>query len=168
MWSDEEFADFALSVGPVLHRAAWLLTADSAASEDLVQETLARVYVAGRKRRSIDNPAGYARTVLVRIHIDNRRRRAASEVVTDELPEGMAESDLSNSLALRTAMAGLRREDRAVLVLRYYLDLSVEQTAKDLNLSEGAVRTRTSRALDRLREHLGDAFTADVREETTR
>lgn len=168
LWSDEEFADFALSVAPMLHRTAWLLTSDAAASEDLVQEALARVYVTGRRGRSIDNPAAYVRTILLRLYIDGRRLRSSSEVVTDHLPDEITESDMSSTLVLRAAMSGLRREDQAVLVLRYFLEFSVAEAAQELNISQGAVRTRTSRAMQRLRHHLGDSFAADAQEETSR
>ena len=154
--SEQEFADFALSVAPMLHRTAWLLAGDHHLAEDLVQETLARLFVATRKSRPIDNPGGYARTVLVRLHLDARRRKSASEVITDHVPESATEVDHAGSFALRAAMAHLKPEDRAVLVLRYYLDLSVAETARDLRLNPGAVRMRCSRAVAQLRDQLGD------------
>lgn len=157
----ENFEEFAGMVGPFLHRTAWLLTHDQHRSEDLVQETFAKLYVAWHRRRTIDNPTAYARTVLVRLHLDERRRHRSSEIVTDEVPEAGRERDASASIALRTAMAGLPRTDQAVLILRFYADLSVAETARDLQISEGAVRTRTFRAVARLRERLGDSFIDD-------
>ena len=157
----EDFDSFAASVAPMLQRTGWLLTRDRLASEDLVQETLARVYVALRRRKQIDNPVAYARTVLVRLHVDERRRRRSTEIVTSRLPEAGQEVDASATIALQDAVAGLSRVDQAVLVLRFYADLSVAETARDLNISEGAVRTRTSRAVARLRERLGDDFIDD-------
>lgn len=158
----EEFEQFAASVAPMLQRTAWLLTRNAHGAEDLVQETLAKVYVAARGRRRIDNPAAYARAVLVRLHIDERRRRRSSEVVTDDLPERGHVEDAAATIALRDAVSGLTPIDQAVLVLRYYADLSVTETARDLKISEGAVRTRTSRAVARLRERLGEDFIDDT------
>ncbi len=162
MTSEQEFADFALSVAPMLHRTAWLLTSDRHAAEDLVQETLARLYMAMRKRSPIDNPVGYARTVLVRLHVDARRRRSASEVVTGQVPERAVEIDHVSTMDLRAAMVRLSPEDRAVLVLRYFFELSVAETASDLRLSPGAVRMRCSRAMARLRDQLGDDFVPHI------
>ncbi len=156
----ESFEEFATSASPMLMRTAWLLAGDRASAEDLVQETLTRVFVRWRKRTPIDNPAGYARTVLVRLHVAGRRRRSAGEVITAHVPERAAESDPTVSLALHAALATLDRRDQAVLVLRYFSDRSVADVAADLDLSESAVRTRTSRASARLRARLGPDFLA--------
>jgi RNA polymerase sigma-70 factor (sigma-E family) len=158
MADDSSFEQFATAAAGVLLRTAWLLTADKHAAEDLVQETLARVYVRWSGRTPIENPVGYARTVLVRQFISGRRRRSSTEVVTDVLPETGVLSDQVAHIALRTAIAGMDPKDRAVLVLRYFADRTVAETAADLGLTESAVRTRTSRAVDRLRTRLGDDF----------
>jgi len=157
----EDFEEFAASVAPMLQRTGWLLTHDRHASEDLVQDALAKVYVVWRGRRRIDNPAAYARTVPVRLHLDERRRRRSSEIVTSDLPDPGHDADQSATIALRDAVAGLDRTDQAVLVLRYYADLSVAEAARDPKISEGAVRARTSRAVARLRERLGADFIDD-------
>lgn len=161
MHPESSFEEFAVATSSMLYRTAWLLTSDQHAAEDLVQETLARVFPRwGRK--PIDNPAGYARTVLVRIFVKGRQRRSASEVVTDQVPQRVVEEDLSAALSLHAAIADLNPRDRAVLVLRYYGDRSVAEVASDLGMSETAVRTRASRAIARLRPHLGDEFTVST------
>jgi RNA polymerase sigma-70 factor (sigma-E family) len=151
------FEEFARARTPQLYRTAWLLTGDPQLAEDLVQETLTRIYARFRK---LDNPAAYARTVLVRRYVTQRRRRSASELPAETVPEQAAtDSDPTLRVVLRNALAELPALDRAVLVLRFFDDCSVEQVAIELGCSAGAVRTRTSRALTRLRGVLGDDLT---------
>ncbi len=157
----DDFTRFATSVAPMLQRTGWLLTHDQHRAEDLVQETLAKVYVAWTRRRKIDNPAGYARTVLVRLHLDEKRRHRSREVVTDRLPESIHHPDASATIALQQAVADLDETDKTILVLRFYADLSVADTAADLRISENAVRSRTTRAVAKLRKSLGDDFEID-------
>jgi RNA polymerase sigma factor (sigma-70 family) len=123
------------------------------------------MYAVLRRRRPVDNPSGYARSVLVRLFLDARRRRASSEVVTDRLPERPAGSvDTEGVLSLRAALAGLSGPDRTVLVLRYLCDLTPAEVAHDLGITEGAVRTRASRAAARVRAVLGDDFLIETGE----
>ena len=150
------FEEFAHGRAPHLLRSAWLLCGDAHQAEDLVQETLAKVYVRwhGRLAGRIDNPAAYAQTTLVRTFLSARRRRSSKELPYADPPDGVhpdraAETDLQ--LLVADALAGLAPVDRAVLVLRYLEDRSVSEVAGVLGLSEGAVRNRSMRALDRLR-----------------
>ncbi len=158
MATDEQFEAFAVDVAPMLLRTGWLLTREHHAAEDLVQETLARVYARWHRRTPIDNPAAYARTALVRLFISSRRRKSSTELVTDRLPERGVTEDGTATLALRAAIGDMDRKDQAVLVLRFFEDLSVAETAAELGVTESAVRTRSSRAVGRLRERLGDDF----------
>jgi RNA polymerase sigma-70 factor (sigma-E family) len=151
-----DFEEFAHARTPHLLRSAWLLCGDQHQAEDLVQETLARVYVRWHRRigGGIDNPAAYAQTALVRTFLSDRRRRSSGELPYAEPPDGVrpdrsAETDLQ--LQVAAALAGLAPADRAVLVLRYLEDRSVSDVASALGVSEGAVRNRSMRALDRLR-----------------
>lgn len=154
-----------------LYRSACLLTGgDTHLAEDMVQETLARMYVLWRARASwltgrsrIDHPGAYAQTVLVRSFLAHRRRRASSELPVGETPES-AGRDTDDALRV-TLLAALRRlppKDRAVLVLRHWEDRSIEETAEALRMSSGAVRTRTTRALARMRDLLGDSLSESV------
>lgn len=152
-----EFEEFALARTPQLYRSAWLLCGDRHSAEDLVQETLAKVYVRWRKPLGgrIDNPAAYAQTTLVRTFISQRRRKSNQELPYADLPEVLDAdpSDMSDlRLTLQDVLAGLAPLDRAVLVLRYSDDLSVEEVAHRLGLSPGAVKNRSMRALERARE----------------
>ncbi|WP_433167110.1 SigE family RNA polymerase sigma factor [Kribbella sp. CA-247076] len=155
--TDDEFEEFARARTPHLYRTAWLLVGDRHHAEDLVQETLARMFRAWRGLRRIDNPQAYAQTVLVRTFISHRRRRRSSERPTSTVPElAVRSGDIELRLALERALAELQPLDRAVLVLRFFEDRSVEQVALDLGKKPGAIRTMTWRALDRLRAVLGD------------
>ncbi|MEV7214179.1 SigE family RNA polymerase sigma factor [Kitasatospora cineracea] len=162
--ADEEFRAFAAARTQALYRTACLLAGgDTHLAEDLVQEALGRVYLqwhrTGRfgRRDRIDNPAGYAHTVLVRAHLTHRGRRRSGEQPHAELPDGPAPGrDPALRLTLVDALARLSPADRAVLVLRYWEDRSVEETADVLRIGPGAVRTRASRALARIRAVLGE------------
>lgn len=156
-----EFEEFAHARTPHLYRSAWLLCGDRHRAEDLVQETLAKVYVRWHRRLAtpIDNPAAYAQTALVRTFISAQRRRSNHEQPVEVLPDhGRPDDDPDLRIALAAALAELRPLDRAVLVLRYLDDVSVVETGNRLGISPGAVRTRSLRALDRLRSVLGTSL----------
>ncbi|MGC0415244.1 SigE family RNA polymerase sigma factor [Embleya sp. AB8] len=157
--TDADFREFAAGHGPRLFRTACLLTSgDWHGAEDLLQETLGKLFPKWRRIRRMDWPFAYAHTTLVRTYLEQQRRRSATERTTDTVPEQVARSpgDPELRLTLLDGLARLAPPDRAVLVLRYWEDRSVEQTADMLNLSAGAVRVRAHRALDRLRVLLGD------------
>ncbi len=158
-----DFETFAGARAPHLLRSAWLLCGDVHQAEDLVQETLAKVYVRWHRRLGarIDNPAAYAQTTLVRTFLSARRRKSSGELPYAEPPDAVhpdltAETDLQ--LLVAGALAGLAPTDRAVLVMRYLEDRSVNEVAGELGVSEGAVRNRSMRALDRLRPLLDPAI----------
>lgn len=156
-----EFEEFARARAPHLYRAAWLLCGEHHRAEDLVQETLAKVYTRWHRRlaRPIDNPAGYAHTTLVRTFISEQRRRSSGERPVETLPDrGHDDGDADVRLALREALAQLQPLDRAVLVMRYLDDRPVAEVADTLGVSPGAVRNRTLRALDRLRDVFGPSL----------
>ncbi|MEV8093732.1 SigE family RNA polymerase sigma factor [Kitasatospora sp. NPDC085879] len=163
---DDEFLEFAATRTSHLYRSACLLTGgDTHLAEDLVQETLGRMYAVwrpGSRRpgtRRIDNPPAYAQGVLYRLFLSHVRRRSSTERPVGDLPEqAAADGDSSLRVTLVEALARLSARDRAVLVLRYWEDVSVEETAELLGASPGAVRTQTSRALTRLRALIGDAL----------
>ena len=150
----DEFEEFARGRIPHLYRTAWLLTGDRHHAEDLVQDTLANMLKTWGR---IDNPAAYARTALARTFISQRRRKSWSERPTAELPEQSEQAaDVELRISLQRALQELAPLDRAVLVLRFFEDRSVQQVALDLGRSPSAISTRTTRALGRLRSVLGD------------
>ncbi len=166
--AEQEFEVFALARTPQLYRSAWLLCGDRHQAEDLVQETLAKVYVRWRRPLSsrIDNPAAYAQTTLTRTFLSGRRRRSSTETPYADLPDQpVADTSAASDvrLALRAALADLAPADRVVLVLRYLEDLSVDEVADRMGVSPGAVRSRSLRALARVRDRfdVSPALTKD-------
>jgi RNA polymerase sigma-70 factor (sigma-E family) len=163
---DAEFLELVSSRTGHLYRSACLLTSgDTHYAEDLVQEALSRMYVLWRRsaftggRHRIDNPAAYVHTVMVRTFLAQQRRRSSGERPTDALPEPDGhDADSTLRLTLIDALGRMPPKDRAVLVLRYWEDRSVEETAEAMRVSSSAVRTRTTRALARLRAVLGDSL----------
>lgn len=159
------YPEFAAARAAHLYRSACLLTGgDTHLAEDLVQETLGRLYVKWGRVSRVENPAAYAQTVLTRTFLAHRRRRWSSERATDTFPDVPdrhgADTDTSLRLTLVQALAQLPAKDRAVIVLRYWEDRSVQETADVMNASSAAVRTRCVRALARLRELLGEDLAA--------
>ncbi|QIG46189.1 SigE family RNA polymerase sigma factor [Nocardioides anomalus] len=138
-------------------RTAVLLTGERHAAEDLVQATYAQVFSKWRRVRRADHPAAYTRTVLTRLFLAQQRRRRVDEVSWEGSADlaGSAQ-DPTLRLSLLEALATLPPADRTVLVLRYFHDVPVAEVARQLCLSEGACRTRASRALARLRLHFPD------------
>ncbi|MFJ8310861.1 MULTISPECIES: SigE family RNA polymerase sigma factor [unclassified Streptomyces] len=158
----DDFLEFASGRADQLFRSACLLTSgDTHLAEDLVQETLGRMYVLWGRISKVDNPAGYAQTVLVRTFLTHRRRRSATERPLGELPDRAAATgeDPALRVALLDALGQLAPKDRAVIVLRYWEDRSIEETADAMNVSSAAVRTRSVRALAKLRDRLGGSLT---------
>ncbi|WP_416519506.1 SigE family RNA polymerase sigma factor [Streptomyces achromogenes] len=151
-----DYLEFAVARSGPLFRTACLLTGDWHLAEDLVQETLAKMYRSWRRINRAQSPVAYADTVLVRTFVSQRRRRSSTERPSDRMPDTAGPApDAELRMALLDGLARLTARDRAVLVLRYWEDRSVEETAQALRLSPGAVRTRSTRALRRLCDLLG-------------
>ncbi|MEU0041140.1 MULTISPECIES: SigE family RNA polymerase sigma factor [unclassified Streptomyces] len=151
-----DYLEFAVARSGPLFRTACLLTGDWHLAEDLVQETLAKMYRSWRRISRAESPVAYADTVLVRTFLSQRRRRSSTERPSDRLPDAAGPGqDAELRIALLDGLARMTAKDRAVLVLRYWEDRSVEETSQVLHLSPGAVRVRTMRALQRLRAQLG-------------
>ena len=157
----EAYLQFAAVRTGHLYRSACLLASgDTHLAEDLVQETLGRMYVVWGRMAKVGNPAGYAQTVLVRAFLTHQRRRSSKEKPSAELPDSPAGTggDATLRVTLLDALARLTPRDRAVLVLRYWEDRSIEETAEVLQATPGAIRTRSVRALARLRTELGGSL----------
>ena len=152
------FDELVSATGRQLYRASLLLTGgDHHLAEDLLQTTYAKVYAAWSRVSRADDPVAYTRTVLTRTYVSHRRLRRSSERPSDDLPDQVVDpADPALHLDLMAALRALSPNDRVVVVLRYWLDRSVAETADELGLSETAVRTRSRRALARLRLHLTD------------
>ncbi|KIF68782.1 RNA polymerase sigma24 factor [Streptomyces sp. AcH 505] len=162
--SEADFADFEEFVtarGPRLLRAAWLLTGDAHLAEDLVQTVLAKMWPKWRRiaAGSPDgSPEAYARKALVNTYASWWQRRWRGEVPHDVLPDASRDTagvdvfeavDLERSLAV--ALRSLPPRQRTVVVLRYFEDLSVEETAEILGCRPGTVKSQAAKALGSLR-----------------
>jgi RNA polymerase sigma-70 factor (sigma-E family) len=175
---DEEFSAFVQARRVELLRSACLLTAgDTHQAEDLVQTALARLYVAWpRVRRSGKQAIAYTWRIVLHAHIDEVRRprwkREHYVADPEELdlagPGDLGGFDVAwvNGAAVRAALAQLAPRMRAAVVLRHWLDFSVEETADLLNCSEGTVKSQTAKGVARLRELLAVADSEDVKEGT--
>ncbi|MEU2552827.1 SigE family RNA polymerase sigma factor [Streptomyces sp. NPDC013313] len=151
-----DYLEFAIARSGPLFRTACLLTGDWHLAEDLVQETLAKMYRSWRRVSRAGLPVAYADTVLVRTFLSQRRLRSSTERPSDRLPDAAGPAgDAELRMALLDGLARMTARDRAVLVLRYWEDRSVDDTAQVLRMSPGAVRAQSKRALQRLRTLLG-------------
>lgn len=158
---DTAYTEFATVMAPRLFRTALLMCGDWHLAEDLVQTTLAKMYVGWGKVRRADVPEAYARGTLTKTFLSHQRIRRNAEMPTVDLGDAQAASGLtSERVELFEALRKLEVLDRAVVVLRYWEDRTVADTAAEVGLSEGAVRTRASRALGRLRTELSDSTAA--------
>jgi RNA polymerase sigma-70 factor (sigma-E family) len=139
-----------------LSRTAWLLTGSAAEADDLVQEALIRTYTAWHRVRR-ENALGYARRTLVNRHVDRWRssRRELTAWAFGHRTRDLAttphvSSDDRDELVRLLQL--LRPRERAVVVLRYYYDLSENQVAGELGISTGTVKSTASRAIAKLRD----------------
>lgn len=156
---DAEFTEYATARAARLRETAYLLCGDWHRAQDLTQITLAKVYVAWPKIERAEAVDAYARRVLLNEFLGYRRRRSSSERVTDEVPERAARPEQHDlRLTLLEALERLTPSKRAVVVLRYWEDRSIEETAHVLHTTSAAVRSRSTRALRRLRELLGEGI----------
>ncbi|MFJ7767638.1 SigE family RNA polymerase sigma factor [Streptomyces sp. NPDC097107] len=153
------FSSYVRARQPVLLRTARSLTANPSDAEDLLQTALTKTYVAWERiedHRALD---GYVRRALLNTRTSQWRKRKVDEFACDELPEPepvLASDDPAERQALHDAMwraiMKLPARQRAMVVLRYYEDLSEAQTAEVLGVSVGTVKSAVSRALGKLRE----------------
>jgi RNA polymerase sigma-70 factor (sigma-E family) len=160
---DEEFTEYVAARMPALRRLALLLCHDWHGADDLVQAAITKLYLHWGKARASDSVDAYARTIVVREFLHDRRLGWARRVtLTDQPPDVAAsEADRDSSLDVRAAIAALPPRQRAVLVLRYHYDLNVDQTASVLGCSTGTVKSQTSKAMAALRRTLGVPPDAD-------
>ena len=139
-----------------LLRSTFLLTGDLHHAEDLLQDALLKVALHWPQVRD-GNPDAYIRTILFRDHVSWLRRRRAVPVA--QLPETSAVSDTDateRQLMLESALGALTKKQRAVIVLRFFDDLTERQTAAVLGVTIGTVKSQTSTALERLRTRVSD------------
>ena len=146
------FEEYVATRGRALWRSAWLLTGDAQRAEDLVQTALVKCWRRWDRIAKDGSVDGYIRRALVTTYMDWRRRRWSGEVPTDVVPDDWpAGADLALRRDVLSALAQLPRGQRAVIVLRFYDDLTEVQAAAALGISVGTVKSQTARALKTLR-----------------
>jgi RNA polymerase sigma-70 factor (sigma-E family) len=156
---DEDFTGYVQARLAWLRRVAYLLCQDWQQADDLVQTAITSLYVHWRRASTMEHTDSYARTILVRAFLSERRggwaRRVTLAGALPDLPS--VGPDLGDALDVRAALAGLPPRQRATLVLRFYCDLNVDQAAKVLGCSAGTVKSQTAKALASLRRVLEPA-----------
>lgn len=158
MRAEASFAGFVREHTPALLRTAYLLTGNRAAAEELVQDTLVRLYPKWERVEAADVPLAYVRRSLANGFVNHQRRAARREYAYEYVPERVDDRDALGQLADRDEIwSGLRRlpdRQRAALVLRFFEDLDDEQSAAALGCRVGTVRSLISRGLATLREEM--------------
>lgn len=153
MRDEERYREYVVARTHALRRTAYLVCGDWQRAEDVVQQVLVALYV--RPPRSWDAVDGWVRTALMRKLVDESRRRWRRERSLVSLPDVPAVPDPADDrITLLSALRTLPAMQRAVVVLRYWDDLSVPDTAVALGIAEGTVKSHASRGLDALRSLL--------------
>ena len=151
---DEAYREYVISRIDRLRRAAYLLCGDWHLADDLVSVTIDKLYRYWRRARAARSLDAYTQKILTNTWLDETRRPwRRREVVTDELPESTTGHD-HDPTSLLDLVATLSPRRRAAIVLRFYFDLSVDDTAEALGCSPGTVKSLTARGLAALQRHL--------------
>lgn len=149
------FDDYVVARGPALLRFAYVLTGDRHLAEDLVQEVLAKASRRWSRIEAADQPDGYVKRSIVNQYLSWRRRRSATERVVADVPDGYRANSYADSHADRDLLwrrlAALPRQQRAVLVLRFYEDLDDLRIAELIGCAPATVRAHASRGLAAMR-----------------
>jgi RNA polymerase sigma-70 factor (sigma-E family) len=162
--SDEEFRDFMRGRWPAMVRLAYTLTGDQGHAEDITQAAFASAYASWRRVRQAGDPDAYVRAIVIHENSKRFRKQRVREDLRAAVPEQIADADdsLADRAALRHALNQLGPRQRAVIVLRFWLDMSEAATARALDCSVGTVKSQASRALATLRKN------AEIMEEEPR
>ena len=154
------YEEYAAAAWPNLYRVAYLLAGAHADAEDLAQQALVKVFRNWTKVAASDSPDAYVRRILTNTYLSARRPlRLQRELITDRVPEGAVEPGTAapeQRLLLWPHVRALPPRQRAVVVLRYYEDLSEQQIADALGCTTGTVKSTSHKALARLRAVLAD------------
>ncbi|HEX5598657.1 MAG TPA: SigE family RNA polymerase sigma factor [Micromonosporaceae bacterium] len=153
---EREYVEYVTARLPRLHRTAYLLCGDAFQADDIVQATLTALYVNWKRAVGADNLDGYVHRIMMRRYLDERRRGWWKVLLGDRVPELPTSADhgVEERDALVTALRSLPKGQRAVVVLRFFEDLSIEATAEALGCSAGNVKSQCSRGLANLRKAL--------------
>lgn len=153
---EDDFRAFVAARSPSLLWFAHVLTGDRHTAEDVVQIALAKTALGWSRVRRKENPEGYVRRAIINTHLNAMRRKPWREQPREFMPDDAlarrAEEELDDRDAMWAALAGLPPKQRAVLVLRYYEDLSEADIADVLGCSRGTVKSQAAKGLLHLRE----------------
>jgi RNA polymerase sigma-70 factor (sigma-E family) len=159
-YDDAALHEFVEARRTALFRTAYLLCGDRDEADDLVQTTLVKVVLSGRRHTRFGNLDAYARKTLVNTFIASRRRFWRREHSCAELPDRpeLPAPDRETGLVIRAALGRLSAQQRAVVVLRYWEDLSIAETAGLLGMRENTVKSHAARGLSALRDQMREGF----------
>ncbi|WP_430782424.1 sigma-70 family RNA polymerase sigma factor [Actinoplanes sp. G11-F43] len=149
-----DFGGFASASSARLHSSAFQLCRDWHLAQDLTQTTLAKLFLSWERAVDSDNLTAYAQKVLLRVYLDHRRRRSSTEAVPGVLREPSYSVSPELRMTLLDALARLPGRDRAIVMLRYFADHSVEEVAQELGVPITVVKSQTRRSLIKLRHML--------------
>ena len=168
MSADEGFVEFVSARWARLYRTACVLTLDPATAEDVLQTAMEKTYLRWHRVRRMDDPAAYVRKVIVNAAISSGRRAwrrvESPREVLPERPLPGAESGVEEHAALWPLVCALPERQRAVVVLRYYEDLTERETAEVLGCSVGTVKSQAHDAIHALRRGLSEPQPGEVLE----
>jgi RNA polymerase sigma-70 factor (sigma-E family) len=156
--TDEAYLAYVHGRIPALRRVAFLLSGDEHQADDLVQETITKLYARWARVSGTENVDAYVHTMMVRAFIDEKRRGWWRVRLLGSPPEtaNPAAGMSDDRVVLRAALARVPARQQAVLVLRFLCDLPVADVARILGCSEGTVKSQTAHGLRHLRKLLGD------------
>jgi RNA polymerase sigma-70 factor (sigma-E family) len=166
--TDSEYLAYVHGRVTALRRTAYLLSGDRHAADDIVQETLTKLYARWRRIHHVENVDAYVNRILVRVFLDDRRRGWWKVSLLDWLPDrapDKPDATAEDRPLLRAALAQLPPRQQAVLVLRFLCDQPIRDVAEILHCSEGTVKSQTAHGLSRLREVLGESHRTVVAQE---
>jgi RNA polymerase sigma-70 factor (sigma-E family) len=158
----QQYVEYVTGRLPALRKLAYVLCGDDHHADDLVQQTITKLYIGWRRISAVEHLDQYVRTMLVRSFVDEKRRPWTRVGLVAQLPEradtraGLDER-VAQAVAVRAALGQVPRRQQAVLILRFLCDMTVEDVAAALDCSAGTVKSQTSRGLATMRRLLGDA-----------
>jgi RNA polymerase sigma-70 factor (sigma-E family) len=155
---DTEFVQFVDGHARELRRTAYLMCGDWSRAEDATQDALVKLYVAWSRLERSGGLRAYAHRAVTTAVIDQGRRPWRREVASEAMPDHGADptDQVDRRLAVVRALQSLPHRRRQCVVLRYFVDLSVEETAHHLGITTGTVKSQTARALEQVRISLHD------------
>ncbi|HET6212493.1 MAG TPA: SigE family RNA polymerase sigma factor [Micromonosporaceae bacterium] len=166
---EQEYLEYVTARLEPLRRTAYLLCGDRHRADDLVQETITKLYVRWRRVRTTGNVNAYVGRILYRTYLDDRRRGWWARVHLSASPPDHPAApggDLEDRMMLDAALARVPDRQRAVLILRFVCDLPVDEVAQILNCAAGTVKSQTAHGLAAMRRRLGAPTIAALKEKT--